>query len=225
MTGIRTLREEERPREKMALKGAESLTITELLAIIIRTGDRGKSAIDLARELLDRSDNRLSELSKMSHEKFMTIGGMGSAKTFSILAAFEIGKRLCSEVPSDQLQIRTSNMAAQIISPFIKNLSHEECWVLYLNRANKLIGKEKISKGGVSATIMDIKIIVKKAVEKLASSIILVHNHPSGNPYPSEQDRAQTTALKEAAAYFDITLLDHIIVAENKFFSFSDENY
>lgn len=224
MTIIRTLREEERPREKMALQGADSLTLTELLAIIIRTGDVGKSAIDLSRELIKASDNKLKALSTFSPEKMMGIKGIGKAKAFSIMAAFELGRRLSAETSESMPQIRTSKMAAQLISPFLKDLPYEECWVIYLNRANKVIGKEKISKGGISATIMDIKIIVKKAVEKLATSIIMVHNHPSGNPQPGEQDRKQTSALKEAAALFDISLLDHIIIAGNNYFSFSDEN-
>jgi DNA repair protein RadC len=221
---IKTWQKEDRPREKMELKGAESLTNTELIAIIIRSGNKEKTAIDLARELTIHSGGTLKGLSLLSLEQFMEITGIGSTKAISILAALELGKRLCSEIPEIQPQINSSQSAVKLISPFLKDLQHEECWVMYLNRANKLISKERVSLGGLSATIMDIKIIVKKAVEKLASSIIMIHNHPSGNACPGEQDKKQTRALKEAASYFDISLLDHIIIAGNKYYSFSDEN-
>ncbi|MDD2594864.1 MAG: DNA repair protein RadC [Bacteroidales bacterium] len=221
---IKTWQIEERPREKLIAKGKESLTNAELIAIILRSGNKEKTAVDLARELLELSDNKLMALSQFSVEKIKETQGIGDTKAITILAAFELGMRLCSEIPESIPLIHSSADAVQIISPYLRTLQHEECWVMFLNKANKLIGKEKISQGGISSTVIDIKIIVKKAVEKLASSIILVHNHPSGSPYPGEQDRKQTAALKEAASYFDISLLDHIIIAGNKFYSFSDEN-
>lgn len=221
---IKSWQSEERPREKLMNSGAKSLTNVELLAILLREGHRDKSAVDLARELYDSADNTLSHLSQFSVDRYLQLKGLGEVKAITLMAAFELGKRLFSEMPSMQPQIKASETVFKIMGPALKNLQHEECWVLYLNKANKLLSKEKISQGGLSSTVMDIKLIVKKAVEKLASAIILVHNHPSGSPYPGEQDKKQTRALKEAASYFDISLLDHVIVAGNKYYSFSDEN-
>lgn len=221
---IKNWQAEERPREKLLLSGAESLTNVELLAILLREGHKDKTAIDLARELLESANNSLSHLTQFSLDNYQKFRGLGKVKGATLMAAFELGRRVSSELPTAQPQIKTSETVYKIMAPSLKNLLHEECWVLYLNKANKLISKEKVSQGGLSSTVMDIKLIVKKAVDKLASSIILIHNHPSGNPVPGEQDKKQTRALKEAASYFDISLLDHVIIAGNKYFSFSDEN-
>lgn len=220
---IKEWKAEERPREKMVALGASSLDNTELLAIILRTGIKSETAVDISRKLLSSVDNSLSALSKLSIEKICTIEGIGPTKATTILAAFELGSRMCTELPEERPQIISSSSVVKIIAPILKNLMHEECWVLFLNRANKLISKERISSGGICSTIMDTRLIMKKALEKLACSIVIVHNHPSGNPYPGEQDKIQTKILKEAAALMDIALLDHVIIAGEKHYSFSDQ--
>jgi len=222
---IKTWNEEERPREKLMLHGAGALTDTELLAILLGSGTRRQTAVDLARDLLAPGGGRLDALSRMDARQLTKTDGIGLAKATAVLATFELARRLAAELPEDELTIRTSETVARMMGPHLRDLPHEECWALYLNRGRKLIGKEKISIGGMGSTIMDIKIIVKKAVDRLASGLILVHNHPSGNPHPGEQDRKQTEALKQAAAVFDIELVDHVIIGKKKYFSFSDENY
>lgn len=220
---IKTWNEEERPREKLMLQGAASLTDTELLAILLGSGTRSRTAIDLARDLLASCGGRLDALSRMESRHLTGTDGIGPAKATTILATFELARRLAAELPEDELTIRTSGTVARMMLPHLQHLPHEECWVLYLNRGHKLIGKEKVSLGGLGSTIIDIKIIVKKAVDRLASGLILIHNHPSGNPCPGEQDRRQTEALKQAAAVFDIALVDHVIIGKKKYYSFSDE--
>lgn len=221
---IKQWQEEERPREKMLLNGCESLTLSELLAIIIRSGSRRYTAVDAARNLLTRGGGRLASLSKLSVNEMCEVEGIGSTKAISVLAALELGRRLSAEIPDIQPLVQTSSTVVRIMAPRLKSLDHEECWILYINRSGRLIGKERVSQGGITSTVIDIKLIVRKAVDHLASSIIMVHNHPSGSPKPGRQDIAQTEALKKAAALFDIALLDHIIIAGNKYYSFSDEN-
>ena len=207
----------------MATKGAEALSNAELLAIILHTGDSGRTAVDLGRELIDLAGGSLKDLAAMSPERMSSLKGIGPAKAVTIAAAVELGKRIaldrCEELPA----VYSSRAVADMMLPQMNGLLHEECWVLYLNRANRLIGKERISVGGVSSTVMDIKIIAKKAVEKLAGSIILLHNHPSGNVVPSFEDKRQTLALRKAVSLFDIDLMDHIIVGNGRYFSFCDE--
>ena len=222
---IKTWNEEERPREKLMLQGAAALSDTELLAILLGSGTQKQTAVDLARNLLAAGEGRLDALARKSARQLTDTPGIGLAKATSILATFELARRLAAELPEDELTIRTSETVARMMAPHLRDLPHEECWVLYLNRGRKLIGKEKVSVGGMGSTIMDIKIIVKKAVDRLASGIILVHNHPSGNPQPGEQDRHQTEAIRQAAAVFDIDVVDHVIIGKKKYFSFSDENY
>ena len=207
------------------LRGAAALTDTELLAILLGSGTRRQTAVDLARDLLAQVGGRLDTLSCLEVRQLTALDGIGPAKAATVLASFELARRLAAELPEDELTIRSSETIARMMAPHLQNLPHEECWVLYLNRGRKLIGKEKVSLGGTGSTVIDIKIIVKKAVERLAGGIILVHNHPSGNPHPGEQDRRQTEALRKAAAVFDIEVLDHVIIGKKKYFSFSDENY
>jgi len=220
---IKTWNEEERPREKLMQQGAPSLTNTELLAILIGSGTRRRTAVDLAREVMGGCEGRLDVLSRQSAARLTSVEGIGAAKATAILATFELARRLAAELPEDQLTIQASGTVARMMAPRLQDLPHEECWVLYLNRGSRLLGKEKVSAGGMSSTVIDIKIIVKKAVDRLASGLILVHNHPSGNPLPGEQDRRQTEALRKAAAVFDIALVDHVIIGRKKYFSFSDE--
>ena len=197
---------EERPREKFLTKGASALTNAELLAILIRSGSPEANAVELAREILRGADNNLSELKKYNFDNFKKIKGIGLGKALSIMAAFELCKRLESEPQRTGMKIYSSENAAKAIAPFLKDLSYEECWALYLNRGNILIGKERISTGGVCATVMDSRII-----------------HPSGNPYPGNEDKLQTQRLKKSAQICDIELIDHIIIAGQKYFSFLDE--
>ncbi len=219
---IKEWREDERPREKLMAKSATALDDSELIAIILGSGTRNATAVDLARELLAACNNSLRELSKLNIDNLTKRCGIGPAKAITIAALFEIAKRYSVTENKSIIQIQSSSTAAGIISPILKDLPHEECWVLYLNRANRLISKERISIGGVSATVIDVKIVIKSALEKLASSLILVHNHPSGNLQPGEHDKMQTKILKEAAALFDIALLDHLIIAGDEYFSFAD---
>ncbi len=216
-------KEDERRREKMAAIGAENLSDAELAAIIIGSGNREESALDLARRLLSMHDNCLRVLMSASAESLMSVKGIGKTKAITLLAAAEIGKRVNTARTKEFPEIHPSQSAANLISPVLRDLPYEECWVLYLNRANKLISKNRLSKGGLSATVVDVKFIVKGALEKLASAIILAHNHPSGNARPGESDKTQTKLLKDAAALFGITLLDHIIIAGDKYFSFADD--
>ncbi len=214
---------DDRPREKMSVSGAASLSDSELLAILINTGTREKSAIDIAREVLARAGNSLNSLTGLSIDRLCSIPGIGQAKASRLLAAFELAVRIQSEPAEPRMRITTSGSVSRIFMPLMRNLEHEECWVLFLNRANKVIAKEKVSIGGISGAVLDPRLILRKAVDKLASAIILIHNHPSGNPMPSEMDRKQTRMLRDAAGLLDIALLDHVIVAGDKYYSFSDE--
>ncbi len=214
--------EEDRPREKMMLQGAGNLTSTELLAILIQGGTKEKSAMDLARDLLQASNGKLGELARLSFKDFTSIKGIGRARAAQLSAAFELSRRIESETPEENPRICSSSQAAAIMVPLLKDLPHEECWVMFLNRANRCIGKEKLSSGGTSSTVIDIKMVLKKAVENLSGGIILFHNHPSGTPRPGKRDIEQTEALRKAAALLDISLFDHIIIGRKKYFSFSD---
>jgi len=221
---IKTWDEEERPREKLMQQGASSLSNSELLAILLRSGTKEKSAIDLAREMSAACGGRLSTLAREGAAGLTALSGIGTAKAAAILAAFELARRLSAELPEDEPAVHTSETVARMMGPRLRDLPHEECWVLFLNRGGRLLGKEKISSGGIGATVIDIKIIVKKAVERLASGLILVHNHPSGNPQPGGQDCTQTEALRQAAAVFDIILVDHVIIGRKRYYSFADES-
>ncbi len=219
---IKEWEEDEMPREKFITKGAQSLSNAEVLAILIRSGNKNENAIELARTILNSAGNNLGTLKKFSYEDYKEFKGMGKSKIVSILAAFEIAKR--AEIEAVPLQqIYSSESAAKFIAPLLRDLQHEECWVLYLNRGNRLIAKERLSSGGLSATVMDMKFIIKTAIIKLASSIILVHNHPSGNRMPGEEDKVQTKRLKNAAKLCDIELLDHLIIAGGKYYSYCDD--
>jgi DNA repair protein RadC len=220
---IREWKEDERPREKLLAKGAESLSDAELLAIILGSGTKEETAVDLGRKILQLNDNNFRALAHVPVEKLMEIKGIGMSKAISIAAVMEINKRISVISAKVLADIRSSQNAAKLISPVLRDLPHEECWVLYLNRANKLISKERLSIGGLTATVVDVKFVIKGALEKLASSIILVHNHPSGNLHPGENDKLQTKILKDAASLFDITLLDHLIIAGDGYFSFADD--
>ena len=214
---------EERPREKFLKKGASSLSNAELLAILLRSGNKEENAIELARRILVKSENLFSGLRRLKFEDYAQFKGVGEGKALSIMAALEIAKRMeCEDIPL-AAQIYSSQSAAAIIAPILRDLQHEECWVIYLNTANKVIDKEKISSGGTNSTVVDVKLIIKSAMAKLAHAIILVHNHPSGSLRPGEHDKMQTAKLKNAARICDLELLDHIIIGGKGYYSFLDE--
>ena len=221
---IKDLFQDERPRERLLRHGAGSLSDVELLAVLLRTGNRQLNAVELARDLLARTDGRIEGIASMSIDNLLQLNGMGPAKAAAIAAGFELGRRCAvSNVKTKRKSIASPANVYRLMVPHMRALDHEECWVLYLNRANHLIGKEMMSSGGMEATIMDCKSIVRKALEKKASGLILVHNHPSGSPLPGVADIEQTRNLKRALASCDISLVDHVVVANDSFYSFADE--
>ncbi len=221
---IKELCMDERPREKMLAKGADSLSNTELLAILLRTGTSRMNVIDVAREMLRSADGKLNGIASMSVERLCGIEGIGPAKAVTLAAAFELGRRASGESIIDtRTSISSAKTVFRLMLPILKGLDHEECWVLYLNRANYLIAKEKISSGGLDSTTLDCKTIARKALEKKATGIIIVHNHPSGSALPGQADIQSTRQLSAALKTCDIPLLDHVIIAENSYYSFSDE--
>ena len=213
---------EDRPREKMLRNGISSLSDAELLAILISSGTKDKSAVDLGRELLSLVNNNLNTLGKLTIADFKKLHGIGTARAVTIAAALELGRRRkISEVP-DIIQIKCSKDVAEIFQPLLSDLVHEEFWILFLNRSNKVIDRMKLSQGGVSGTVTDVRIVMKKAIEYLASGIIVCHNHPSGNLNPSESDSKITQKIKEAGNLMDIQLLDHLIISDKEYYSFAD---
>ncbi len=220
---IKTWAEDDRPREKFISKGKSALSSAELIAILVSSGSREESAVDLAKRILSSVNNDLNALAKLSVKELCQFKGMGEAKAVSILAALELGARRQQSQALSKDQITDSRSLYEILKPRIADLLHEEFWVIYLNRANKILTIEPISKGGVTGTVADVKIIFKKAIELLASSLILAHNHPSGNLKPSKADIDLTKKMKETGNIMEMDVLDHIIVAESGYFSFSDE--
>lgn len=225
MKGLTILewKDEDRPREKFINYGASCLTNAELMAILLGSGSRNENVVDLSRRILADADNSLSTLRKYSMADLQKFKGIGKSKALTILALFELFRRMESEKMPKRAVIYSSKEAAEIMQPVLKDKSREECWVLYLNVGNRLISKECVTSGGISSTIIDMRLIIKRAFEQLATSIILVHNHPSGNVNPSAQDSVQTNRLKDAVKCCDIKLLDHIIVAGDDYFSYADE--
>jgi len=214
---------EDRPREKLLKIGVENLSDAEIIAILLGSGTKNQSALDLSKKLLFTSSNNLVELGKLKLDDLVKIKGIGRAKAIVILAALELGRRRKYAGPLQKLQISSSRDSFRIFQPLLGDLSHEEFWVMLLNRSNRLIENICISKGGTSGTVIDTKIILNKAISRLAAAIIICHNHPSGNPDPSQADIRITEKLKSAASTMDITLLDHIIIADTRYYSFSDE--
>jgi len=213
---------EDRPREKLYQKGTSSLSDAELLAILIGSGTKSRSAVDLGRELLSMADNNLNSLGKLSISDLTKIRGIGNARAVTIAAALELGRRRkLAEMP-EMPQIKCSRDVFELVTPVLSDLSHEEFWILFLNRSNKVINRLKLSQGGISGTVTDVRMIMKKAIENLASGIIVCHNHPSGNLSPSESDTRITQKIKEAGNLMDIQLLDHLIISDKDFYSFAD---
>ncbi|HOF19805.1 MAG TPA: DNA repair protein RadC [Bacteroidales bacterium] len=213
---------EDRPREKLIHKGTSSLSNAELLGILISSGTRDKSAVDLGRELLSMAKNNLNNLGKLTISDFTKLNGIGPARAVTIAAALELGRRRKLAEAESFVLIKSSKDVADIFQPILSDLAHEEFWILYLNRSNKVISRMKLSQGGISGTVIDVRLILKKAVECLASGIILCHNHPSGNLNPSEADTKITKKIREAGSYMDVQLLDHLIISEKEYFSFAD---
>lgn len=215
---------DDRPREKLALKGADSLSNSELLAILINNGTVNKSAVELAKELLGKVNNDLQKLAKLTVKEMvkLNVKGLGPAKAITIAAALELGIRR-NMADSKKDVIITSRDIAEYLRAKLKDHKHEEFMVVYLNRAAKVIHDETVSKGGIAGTIADPRVIIRKALENSATSIVLCHNHPSGSLRPSRQDEELTTKIKEAAKFFDIRVADHIIVSDEGYYSFADE--
>lgn len=220
---IKSWSPEDRPREKLLMKGTSALSDAELIAILIGSGTAKLSAVDVAKKVLAHVENNLDNLAKLSVKELMKAKGIGEAKAITIVAAMELGRRRKDQSPEDKPKIESSQSAFNLIKGDLQDLPHEEFWVLLLNRANRLIKKKRVSEGGVSGTVADPKIIFKLAVDELASGIIVVHNHPSGNLKPSDSDISLTKKLKEAGKVLEIGVFDHIIVAQQKYFSFADE--
>ena len=221
---IKQWAEEDRPREKMLLKGVRSLSNAELLAILIGSGSRDVSAVDLCKQMLNDVDNNLQNLGRKTVcELENNYRGIGEAKAITILAALELGRRRQIEKAIERPQITGSLSVADIFRPMLSDLNHEEFWVLLLNRNNRVLSTECISKGGVSGTVVDVKIIFKLVLDRLASSIILCHNHPSGNLQPSAEDIRITQKCKSAGDVLGVDVFDHIIIAADGYYSFSDQ--
>lgn len=221
---IKDLFRDERPRERLLNNGAESLSNAELLAVLLRTGTRKMNAVELARNLLEDSDGMIGGIASMSIDRLLKLNGVGPAKAAALAASFELGRRCALEsVNTKRKPITSPSSVYRLMIPHMKTLDHEECWVLFLNRSNHLMGREMMSSGGLESTIMDCKSIVRRALEKKASGLILVHNHPSGSPLPGMADIKQTQSLKNALKTCDISLVDHVVVADSSYYSFADE--
>ncbi|MBZ4675661.1 MAG: hypothetical protein JG782_280 [Anaerophaga sp.] len=215
---------QDRPREKLLQKGIASLSDAELLAILIGSGSQKESAVDLARKILMDARNNLNELGKITIDSLCRkYHGIGQAKAITIVAAMELGRRRQMSAPLQRPQIKQSQDVFSLMHPVLADLPHEEFWVLILNQANKVIQQFNASKGGISGTVIDVRLIMEKALYQHASSLILCHNHPSGNRQPSKADISITQKLSHAGKILDISVLDHVIIAENHYFSFADE--
>ncbi len=222
-TSIKNWAIDDRPREKLLLKGAEFLSNSELLGILINNGSKNKSAVELAKEILKLGHDNLNELGKLSLNDFMQVKGIGEAKSITIAAALELGRRRHATASLEKTIVKSSRDIAVYLQTTLKDYSYEVFAVVFLNRANKINHFEIISRGGITGTVADPRIILKKALEEDATSIVLCHNHPSGNLKPSRADEDITKRIKDAAAFFDIKVMDHLIVSEDGFYSFADE--
>ncbi|UCE95067.1 MAG: DNA repair protein RadC [Flavobacteriaceae bacterium] len=220
---IKEWKKEDRPREKLFSKGRLALSDSELLAILIGSGNEKESALEIGKMILSGSQNSLGILSKTSFQNLLKYKGIGKVKASVIIAALELGKRSLQSKPGSGRKLNNSNLVFEIMQPLIGDLEHEEFWILLLNNSNTLIHKWRLSKGGITATLVDVRLIYKKALEFGATSIILCHNHPSGNLRPSKADVNLTRKVKNGGGILDIQILDHIIITERSYFSFADE--
>ena len=220
---IKSWSPEDRPREKLLSKGTPVLSDAELVAILLGTGTTTTSAVELAKRVLQTVDNNLHELARLSVKDLTKVKGIGEAKAISIIAALELGRRRKDYESEEKPRVSGSRDCFLILKPHLQDIAHEEFWILLLNRANRVIKKYQISQGGVAGTVADPKIIFKHAISELASGIILAHNHPSGNLTASQADIDLTKKIKDAGKLLEIQVLDHLIVAGQKYFSFADE--
>ena len=221
---IKEWAEDDRPREKVLQKGVSALSNAELLAILISSWNNEESAIQLSQRILNSVDNNLYGLGRLSLKDLVTnFKGIGVAKGVTILAALELGKRRAATDPLVRDVVRSSKDVYDALYPILSDLPHEELWALFLNRSNRIIDKQKLSQGGIAETTFDMKILLKFAVNALASGIVLCHNHPSGNLRPSQADDQLTRRVSQAVKLLDIQLFDHLIIAENRYYSYSDE--
>jgi DNA repair protein RadC len=222
-TSIKNWAIDDRPREKMVANGANTLSNSELIAILINNGSKEKSAVDLAKEILQLGNNNLVELGKLNLKELQKVKGIGVAKAITIAAALELGKRRQAAITLDKPKVTNGKEIAEYLQVILKDYPYEVFAVLFLNNANKINHFEILSKGGMTGTVVDPRIILKKALEEEATKIVLCHNHPSGSLIPSKADKEITVKIKEAAKFFDIDVLDHIIVSEDGYFSFANE--
>lgn len=214
---------DDRPREKLLAKGKGALSDAELIAILIGSGNRNESAVALSKRILSAANGNIYELAKLSVEKLTEFNGIGEAKAIAIITALELGKRRQLEVALEKPKIVSSKNVANIMQPIIGDLDHEEFWVLFLSNSNKVLAKSQVSKGGLTATVVDIRLLFKRALELVSVAIIVCHNHPSGKLQPSVADKNLTQKMKQAGNTLDIKLLDHLIITEKAYFSFADE--
>ena len=220
---IKNWSQDDQPREKLLYKGKSALSDAELVAILIGSGNREESAVALCKRILASVDNNLSELGKLSVKQLMEFKGIGEAKAITIASAMELGRRRRGEEALEKKKISSSESVFELMQPIIGELQHEEFWIIYLNNSNKVLQKNQLSKGGITGTLVDVRLVLKNALELGATGIILVHNHPSGTLKPSSADKQLTQKLKSASESLDIKVLDHLIITEKAYFSFADE--
>ncbi|MBU3009863.1 DNA repair protein RadC [Polaribacter vadi] len=214
---------DDRPREKLLAKGKNVLSDAELIAILIGSGNRNESAVALSKRILQSVEGNINALAKLSVEKLTKFKGIGEAKAIAIITALELGKRRQLEVALEKPKITSSKDVFNVMQPIIGDLDHEEFWVLFLSNSNKVIAKSQVSKGGLTATIVDVRLLFKRALELACVGLIACHNHPSGKLVPSNADKNITQKIKEAGTILDIKLLDHLIITQKAYFSFADE--
>ncbi len=215
---------DDRPREKLLQKGKASLSNAELIAILIGSGNKEESAVGLSKRILASVANNLNTLGKLTVQELVTFKGIGEAKAISIIAAAELGRRRRLQEAQQELKITSSNQVFNLMQPIIGELLHEEFWIIYLNNSNKVLEKTQLSKGGITGTLVDVRLVLKQALQIGATGIILVHNHPSGTLKPSQADKQITNKLSTASKSLDIKVLDHLIVTEKDYFSFADNS-
>ena len=220
---IKNWSQDDQPREKLLYKDKEALSDAELVAILIGSGNKEESAVALCKRILSSVDNNLSELGKLSIMQLIEFKGIGEAKAVAIAAALELGRRRRTEEALEKNKITSSKSVFELMQPKIGELQHEEFWIVYLNNSNKVIQKNQLSKGGITGTLVDVRLVLKTALEVGATGLILTHNHPSGSLIPSEADKHITNKLKIASGSLDIKVLDHLIITEKAYFSFADE--
>ena len=215
--------EDDKPREKLMLKGKSVLSDAELIAILIGSGSRNESAVALSKRILASVDSNLNALGKLSLAQLTQFKGIGEAKAIAIIAALELGRRRRAEEATELTKVTSSKIIFEIMQPIIGELPHEEFWVIYMNNSNKVIYKSQLSKGGITGTLVDVRLVYKMALEMGATALILCHNHPSGTLVPSDADKQITKKVKTAGESLEIKVLDHLIITERSYFSFADE--